>query len=224
MNNLVGTEGGTDHKVNELQTTYEPTYNGFRIYTNRQKGQGAYVKILDGIHRQLINIQSHHSRIQVIRFEIRLPSKKIYNVKEENKEIRAFFKSVKENMALNRWGARKKVAHGWVREEGKTKHGHYHVFMAFERLTVTLGRFSGQGYSGLWELLRSLSKRITGASLRFCPVYHTLERGDINAYDKCFYHLSYLAKLKDKEFGTGSRYKGFDFSRIQHKPNSKTPI
>lgn len=180
-------------------------------------GWGCYTGILEGIHRQLTNLQSYDSRIQVIRFEIRLPSKKVYDVKEENRQLRAFFKSVKENLALERWDSHDRVVHGWVREVGKTKHGHYHVFMAFRRFTLRFGRFSGEGYTGLWELLNRCSKRITGASLNFNKQVHILERCDTAAFEKCFYHLSYLAKLKDKEFGTGSRHKAYDFSRLPHK-------
>ncbi|WP_282874352.1 YagK/YfjJ domain-containing protein [Pseudomonas peli] len=207
-----------------MEVTYSPTFKGHPINTNQLNGWGCYVGILDGIHRQLVNLQSHDSRIQVIRFEIRLPSKTNYDPKEENRQLRVFFKSVKANLALKRWGIRKRVVHGWVREVGKTKHGHYHVFMAFKRLTVRFGTFSRERYTGLWEMLQRCSKSIIGASLRFCPVVHILERDDTTAFDNCFYHLSYLAKLKDKKFKTGSRQKGFDFSRIQHKSSPKTLI
>ena len=203
-----------------LEITYKPIYKDQRINTNEAMGWGCYTGILDGIHRQLINLQSYDSRIQVIRFEIRLPSKQVYDVKEENRQLRAFFKCVKENLALKHWGGHRRVVHGWVREVGSTNHGHYHVFMAFKRLAVRLGTFSREGYTGLWEMLRRCSKRITGANLRFCPVVHVLERGDATAFDNCFYHLSYLAKLRDKEFGTGSRHKLYDFSRLKHKDAS----
>ncbi|ENZ1727578.1 YagK/YfjJ domain-containing protein [Pseudomonas aeruginosa] len=205
-----------------MKTTYEPTYKNQRINTNQAMGFGCYVGILDGIHRQLTNLQSYDSRIQVIRFEIRLPSKKTYDVKEENRQLRAFFKSVKENLALKHWGAHNRVIHGWTREVGKTNHGHYHVFIAFKRLTVRFGTFSRERYTGIWEMLRRCAKRITGASLRFCPVVHILERGDASAFDECFYHLSYLAKLKDKEFGAGSGHKVYDFSRLPHKGMTKS--
>jgi len=203
-----------------LKKIFLPTFNGLTINTNSTMGWGCYVAILDGIYRQLVNLQSHDSRIQVIRFDIRLPSKQIYDVKEENRQLRAFFKCVKENLALKRWGGRRRVVHGWVREVGHTNHGHYHAFMAFKRLTVRFGTFSRERYTGLWEMLRRCSKRITGANLRFCPVVHVLERGDATAFNNCFYHLSYLAKLRDKEFGTGSRHKLYDFSRLKHKDAS----
>ncbi|BAR69248.1 TPA: YagK/YfjJ domain-containing protein [Pseudomonas aeruginosa] len=200
-----------------MEITYKSTFKNQRINTNQAMGLGCYVAILDGIHRQLVNLQSYDSRIQVIRFEIRLPSKITYDVKEENRQLRAFFKSVKENLALKHWGAHRRVVHGWTREVGKTKHGHYHVFIAFKRLTVRFGTFSRERYTGLWELLRRCSKCITGANLRFCPVVHILERSDTTAFDNCFYHLSYIAKLRDKEFGSGNRHKLFDFSRLKPK-------
>ncbi|HHK2320323.1 TPA: inovirus-type Gp2 protein [Pseudomonas aeruginosa] len=200
-----------------MEITYKSTFKNQRINTNQAMGLGCYVAILDGIHRQLVNLQSYDSRIQVIRFEIRLPSKITYDVKEENRQLRAFFKSVKENLALKHWGAHRRVVHGWTREVGKTKHGHYHVFIAFKRLTVRFGTFSRERYTGLWELLRRCSKCITGANLRFCPVVHILERSDTTAFDNCFYHLSYIAKLRDKEFGSENRHKLFDFSRLKPK-------
>ncbi len=89
--------------------------------------------------------------------------------------------------------------------------------MAFRRFTVRFGTISGDGYTGLWELLRSCSKRITGANLNFNTTVHILERGDGPAFEKCFYHLSYLAKLRDKEFRTGSGHKLYDFSRLKPK-------
>ena len=57
-----------------LEITYKSTFKNQRINTNQAMGLGCYVAILDGIHRQLVNLQSYDSRIQVIRFEIRLPS------------------------------------------------------------------------------------------------------------------------------------------------------
>lgn len=196
---------------------FDKTYQGFRINTDRSLGYGVYTEILDGIHRQLKNIQTHHSRVTVMKFDIRLPSKKVYNVKEENRQIRAFFKCLKENMALKRWGSHKRVAHGWVREVGKSGHGHYHVFIAFKRFTKRLGTVSSEECTGIWGLIRKCSERTIGARPRFDLTRHVLERGDTEAFDNCFHHLSYYAKLRDKEFGTGNGHKGYDFSRIVPK-------
>ncbi|RPV10311.1 hypothetical protein IPC880_03820 [Pseudomonas aeruginosa] len=180
-------------------------------------GWGCYVDILDGIYNQLVNLQSYDSRIQVIRFDIRLPNKKRYDVKEENRQLRSFFKGIKENLALKRWGSHKRVIHGWVREVGTTNHAHYHVFMSFRRFALHLGAFSRDGNTGLWDLIDRCSKRIPGANLRYSKVIHNLERGDTEAFEKCFYHLSYLAKLRDKELRAGTRHKLYDISRLKIK-------
>lgn len=196
---------------------FDQTFQGFNINTDRSLGYGVYTEILDGMYRQLKNIQTHHSRVEVVRFDIRLPPKKNYDAKEENRQIRAFFKNLKENMALKRWGSHKRVAHTWVREVGKSGHGHYHIFIAFKRFTKRLGTVSGEECTGVWELIRKCSERTIGARPRFCLKKHTLNREDIQAFDNCFYHLSYLAKIRDKEFGTGNGHKGYDFSRIAPK-------
>ncbi|MEE9100043.1 inovirus-type Gp2 protein [Pseudomonas nitroreducens] len=200
-----------------MEITLRPTFKGHPINTNQAMGWGCYVDILDGIYNQLINLQSYESRIHVIRFDIRLPNKRKYDVKEENEQLRSFFKSVKENLALKRWGGHKRVVHGWVREVGKTEHGHYHVFMAFRRFALHLGAFSRDGNTGLWDLLDRCGKRITGANLRYSKVIHVLERGDTAAFNDCFYRLSYLAKLRDKAPRTGNRHKLYDISRLKFK-------
>lgn len=202
-----------------MQITSNQKYKDLSVNANPEHGHALYTDILDGIYRQLKNLQTHHSRIDVIRLDISLPKKDKYDPKEENKQIRAFFKSLKENLGLVRWGRHKRVAHGWVREVGKTDHGHYHLYIAFKRFTLSHGTFSRSGYTGLWSLLQNCAKRTIGGRMHIVPVVHQIDRDDHQGFQKCFYHLSYLAKVRTKELFSGNGHKSFDFSRI--KPNEK---
>lgn len=205
-----------------MKKSFDPTYLGHKVNACPIKGHALYVEILDGMYRQLQNLMTHHSRIQVIRFDIRLPPKKTYDAKSENQQIRSFFKTLKENLRLVRWGSHKRIAHGWVREVGKSGHGHYHAFIAFKRFTLRLGAISGGRCTGIWDLIKRCADRAIGGSTELSLRVHTLESNDTLAFNDCIYHLSYLAKVRTKVFGTGNGHKGFDFSRIPRKAKAQT--
>jgi hypothetical protein len=198
-----------------LKTTYSDVYRGYSVNADFSKGWGLYTEILDGIIDQIKNLQNTYSRIHVLRFDIRIPSKKEYCIEAENAQVSALIKAIKSNLALKRWGEHKKVAHGWVREVGKSGHGHYHVFIAYKSFQRSLGIISDDFYSGTWGLIKSCSERITGASVHFSGKAHLINRTDYIRLNDCIYHLSYLAKISSKDFGTGQKHKRYSFSRIK---------
>ena len=198
-----------------LTKSYKSTYKGIKIQASEPCKLGVYLEILDGFYDQLCTLLSKHSRITVVRVDLHLPEKDLYCAKLENQQLSSFIKTIKANLHLSRWGSHKHVAYGWVREVGKTGHGHYHLFIAFKATFRRLGAISSEGYTGIWDLLRSRWKQASGGSISVSNA-HTVERNDFQSFEKCFHHLSYMSKVRDKHFGTGETFKRFSVSRLQH--------
>lgn len=70
--------------------------------------------------------------------------------------------------------------------------------MAFKHFSLRL-RGGRDRVSGVWDLLRPCSECTIGARPRFGLKVHVIERTNPQALDECFYHLRYLAKVRDKQ-------------------------
>jgi hypothetical protein len=196
--------------------SYSPDFRGLRVNASEHCKQGVYIEILKSIHDQLNALISYHSRISVIRFDLHFPDAQPVDAKLENSQVQHLLKMVKDNLRLARWGSHKRFVTGAVREIGKTGKPHYHIFIAFKSTYRRFGAFRSENHSGVWGLIQTRWKRLTGGSVYFCSP-RTVERRDDDAIADCFYHLSYLAKLRDKAFGTGEPHKRFFFTRLKPK-------
>lgn len=187
-----------------------------KVNANKNKGHGLYQVILDRILNQIVNLQSHYSRITIIRIDLHFPDTHIHNHKHENELLSQYIKKIKVDLSSNTWRNHKRIIHGWVKEVGTSNKSHYHLFFGVQALQRTLGAISKDGHTGIWKLLEDRWSELTGGSVHFSKS-HTLNRGDDKALADCFYHLSYLAKVRDKQFRTGEDYRRFHFSRLKQK-------
>jgi len=200
-----------------MKKSFKSTYKGLNVNACKDKGYGVYRLILDRIHAQLTNIQQYHSRITVVRIDLHFPWDHKTNHKLENELVSRFIKTCKADLGSLAWGKHKRFIHGWVQEVGETQKSHYHLFLGFQTLQRLLGTISGNGHTGMWKLFEDRWRELTGGTVHFVKNPHFLERNDKQKFADCFYHLSYLAKIRDKHFGTGETHRRFGFSKLPPK-------
>lgn len=198
--------------------TYKQKYKGLQVNNGKYRNLGLYTCILESIYDQLLAIQSHHSRIWVVRFDLHVPNTNLPAPSTWNLALSKFWGIVKKRLATKACYNIKEVAYCWCREVGESKHEHYHCYIAFKHETVSFGSFLRKRYTGLWGVLQDAWIELTGGFLK--PVKsHTLNRGDVKTLHKVFKHLSYMAKVKTKDFGTGATHKRYNASRLRPNPN-----
>lgn len=193
-------------------------YNGLKVNGSEIFKLSLYPVIIDRIFDQMTTLQDYYSRITIVRIDLHFPDSHQLNHKLENKLISQYIKSIKADLGSKRWGRHKRFIHGWVKEIGVSRKPHYHLFIGFQALQRTLGVISGNGNTGLWDLLERRWKELTEGSVHFSK-YHRIERNNPQTFAACFYHLSYLAKTRDKQFNTGESYRRFSFSSLRSKTN-----
>lgn len=199
-------------------TTYDGRYKNLPINTNRARGFGAYTKILEAIHSQIHALLSWHSRITILVFNLHIPYGKFSSEKSGNQLVTEFFKRLKEELSSSKWGKNKDVIHCWAREVGEEGRAHYHCYIGFKQLYRRVGSISGSDCTGLWGLIQSRWKEVSGGFARPSKS-HTVNRKEKKELDAAFHHLSYIAKIRDKDFGTGETHKRYSRSRLKAKPS-----
>ncbi|MCO2549223.1 inovirus-type Gp2 protein [Pseudomonas aeruginosa] len=200
--------------------TYALTYKGWPINTVKSRSLGAYTAILNSIHSQISALLSHHSRITVLVFQLHVPYMKFSGSRTWNQEVSEFVQEAKRKLATTAWGNHRQLAYCWVREVGDSRKEHYHVYIAFKQLYRRAGKVSAEGYTGLWGMLQKPWEELTGGFLR--PITsHTVNRNNQSEIFAAFRHLSYLAKVRDKDFGTGENHKRYSSSRLLSKDGNK---
>jgi len=201
--------------------TYKAKYKDLPINTGKFKKLGVYTDILKPVYDQLHSLLTHHSRISVFAFNLHLPVTYISGPSSSNQLVTEFFKQIKEQLAKSQWQNHKKAIHLWVREVGETEKGHYHCFIGLKQTMLRPGGIKDDGYTGIWKLLQSHWKELSGGYVTPTK-YHTVNRGNLIELGEAFKHLSYAAKIRDKDFGTGETHKRFSTSRVRPK-DSRAP-
>lgn len=207
----------------KMKESFNDTFKGLKVNASKAKSHGVYPVILDRMHRQMVNLQSYHSRITVVRIDLHFPANHTHDHKCENTMISRYIKTCKADLGSKDWSKHKRVIHGWVKEIGKSGRPHYHLFFGFQTLHRNLGLISGDGHTGMWELFERRWKELAGGSVQLIRP-HFLERDHGQNFADCFYHLSYLAKIRDKHFGTGETHRRFGFSKLTPKKMPPTVL
>ena len=206
-----------------MKESFNDTYKQFKVNASKSKGYGVYPVILERIHNQMVALQSYHSRITVVRIDLHFPLDHETNHKHENTTLSRYIKKCKADLGSSDWSNHKRIIHGWVKEVGKSGNAHYHLFFGFQTLQRNLGLISGDGHTGMWKLFESRWQELTGGTVQLIKP-HFLNREDKQVFADCFYHLSYLAKIRDKHFGTGESYRRFGFSKLEPKSKELTVL
>jgi hypothetical protein len=207
----------------KMKASFNDRFKGLKVNANKAKGHGVYPVILGRTRDQLMSLQSYHSRITIVRLDLHFSAVHTPNHKHENTMLSRYIRKCKADLGSNDWSNHKRFIHGWVKEVGKAENAHYHLFFGFQTLQRNLGLISGDGHTGMWKLFECRWQELTGGTVQFIRP-HFLKRDDKQAFAECFEHLSYLAKIRDKHFGTGETYRRFGFSKLSFKEKELTVL
>ena len=197
------------------------------IYTS--KGD-YYVEPLVAIKDQLDAMLSHHNKVFVFRFDIKIKKNSYYDDEgnefstftDDNQVITNFLK------VFNRWLKRRyklsRIGYVWCREIEKAKKQHYHlVFMV-----------DGNLINEATSLYNTISPKIKEMAIKqglvdyICKNHYLIEhkdlkQGDYTSYKNAFYRASYLAKVTGKNI-KGERANNFQPSRVKPRLNEHGDI
>ncbi|MDB6142952.1 MAG: inovirus Gp2 family protein [Pseudomonas sp.] len=204
-----------DKSKDPKEITFEPTFKGFEINTGKYKHLGVYVDILEPMLEQIQALLTHHSRIQLLKFDLHLPVTNQMTAKAGNQVISKFFKLIKQDLARAKWNRQKKVIHCWAREVGDSINGHYHCYIGVSS-TVALGTFYNGAPTKVWKLIHDRWKSVSGGSVWPSNPY-VVNRGKHKELNTAFKHLSYICKVRSKDFGTGEDHKRYFNSKLKPK-------
>lgn len=182
--------------------TYESSFNGHTINTNKEKNHGCYEKVLNKIETVIDSMIEKHSKIMITRIDVRYPNDD--NMICESKQISDFTYNLKRS--LNR---EKNVGNHavdaqviTVQEQDTSKHPHFHVAI------IVNGNAKKSPYS-IYEKADKLWKIATDSSLDGLVDHCNRNKNGIvidrnsssfeSDYNSAFYQLSYLAKVRGKE-------------------------
>lgn len=207
----------TKNQKAKKNVTYNPTYKGLAINTGKYKNLGVYTNMLEPMLNQIKALLTHHSRIQLLRFDLHLPVTKLMTASAGNLVVSNFFKQVKQDLASANWNHQKNVIHFWSREVGDSINGHYHCILGISS-EVRLGTFYSDTLTRAWKLIYNRWKELSdGAVSPSDTAHHVVNRNNHVELDKAFKHFSYICKVRSKDFGTGEHHKRYSSSRLKPK-------
>lgn len=205
----------TKNQKAKKNVTYKPTYKGLPINTGKYRNLGVYTNMLEPLLNQIEVLLTHHSRIQLLRFDLHLPVTELMTASAGNQIATKFFKQIRQDLGSKNWNYQDKVIQGWSREIGASKNAHYHCYIGVSS-TVRLGAFYDDTPTHLWKLIYNRWKDASGGFVRPSG-HHVVNRFNNEQLNTAFYHLSYICKVRSKDFGTGELHKRYSNSRLKPK-------
>lgn len=199
------------------EITYKSTYGDVAINTGKFRNLGVYTNMLKPMLGQINALLTHHSRVQLLRFDLHLPVMDYMPAASANLVVTKFFKQIKQDLSSPKWNKQINVIHCWAREVGESENGHYHCYVGLSS-TVRLGTFYGETPTHIWKLIYNRWKQLSGGSVRPSKrSCHVINRNNHNELSTAFFHLSYICKVRSKDFGTGEHHKRYSNSRLKYK-------
>jgi len=184
------------------EITYESSFKGHTINTNKEKSLGCYDKILNKIKNTMDTMLENHSKIMITRLDLRYP--KTEDIICERKHLSDFSYNLKRS--LNR---EKNAGNHYVdaqiitvQEQDKSNHPHYHVAVIVNANAKKSPYSIHEKADKLWKtaihsssdgLVDHCNKHKNGI------IINRNSSSFEEDYDKVFYQLSYLAKVRGKE-------------------------
>lgn len=201
-------------------------HNGYAYPVNTTKESGVRLDILIPIAAELDAMLSAYSRIYLTRFDLRLPAGT--QLETSNEWMRQLFKKLRERLkskSRRPEGLANPIlnfAYGWVREQERAKHVHYHCWIALPHRQV---RRLGTPTTGIAGVITEIWCKLTGGKdtlvellgkdKRF-PESYVIERGKPETLEGPLYWLSYLAKTRGK-YQTGEGDRVHSTSKLRNK-------
>lgn len=181
------------------------TLNGRTWYINARKS-GVYTSMLKSMLGQLEAMMSYHSKLHVLRFDLRQ-----YEYTETNERITTL------NRRLFRWIKRhykvKRIGFIWCREKEKSKNQHYHYVLMLDGHKIKQPNLILRKVDDIWTSL-------DGSSSVPKNCYYNLKRDDYFPISWAIFRISYLAKARGKGYRP-PQTKDYNTSRIKIKDQKK---
>ncbi|GLX77724.1 hypothetical protein tinsulaeT_10640 [Thalassotalea insulae] len=175
------------------------TINGKTWWVN-SKGSGLLTHTIKSMIGQVDAMLSYHSKIHLIRFDLR-----VYGYTENNDIITKF------NKRFHRWLERKyklsRIGFCWCREQENQKHQHYHYVLMVDGHKVRHPHEILPKIKEIWEL------GLQGSEFTPKNCYYNLKRDDYDSIQKAIWRISYLAKARGKGYKP-TQTKNYGTSRV----------
>lgn len=177
------------------------TVNGNTWWVN-SKGSGLITHSIKAMITQVDAMLSHHSKIHIIRFDLRM-----YEYTDNNGIITAF------NRRLHKWLKHKynlkRVGFAWCRELETSKHQHYHYALIVDGHKVNYPDEVNRKVKEIW-------RQLDGSEFFPTRCYYNVIRGDYKTIQAAIWRISYLAKARGKGYKP-AQTKNYSTSRISTK-------
>lgn len=208
-----------------LRLTFEPTFNGKRIYQSKYGVVVDYLKSMEGLFEKAFR---EYGRLLVVRFDLHYPN--LPNIFTQSSDITDFFKKLDYQFSAERLKRIKRSgrAHScttrgfWCIEQATSHNPHYHVALVLnDAFFGRLGKYKGSDKS-LAHFIQLSWARVLGIELADLTglvdfadngTYRLRRANGIGSeeFQDMFYRVSYLAKLNTKHYG--DHKKSFGASR-----------
>ena len=190
------------------QLTITTNNKGYKhIFAHGEKGwwvnaakSGLIVKLMRAILGQVEAMLSNHSRVMLIRFDLRMES-----YTPDNKIITVFnrrlFKWIKAQYGVSR------IGFIWCRELERAKRQHYHYALMIDGAKVNYPNSITKKVIQIWS-------ELSGSAYVPKNCYYTLKRDCLESQQEAIYRISYLAKARGKGY-KDAQAKNYGASRIK---------
>ena len=176
------------------------TVNGNTWWVNSTKS-GLITHAIKAMIGQVDAMISHHSKLHIIRFDLRM-----YQFTNDNKIITIF------NRRLHKWLKReynlKRIGFCWCRELETSKHQHYHYALIVNGHKVRHPIEILPKVKEIWE------QHLDGSEYTPKRCYYNLERDNYETIQAAIWRISYLAKARGKGYKP-DQTKNYGTSRIK---------
>lgn len=186
----------------QYSTTYSPYFNSYPINTSIEKDLSVYESSLSKIHDKLSSMLIKHSKIMIVRLDIRYPNDRTVPYSKEH--IYNFTYNLKRSLNRENHSSGHFVDAQiiYVEEQNSSESPHYH-FAVIVNANAKKSPYSiHMKAEKLWKIALNTSK---DGLVHFCndhPNGLIIERNSLHFHEqfsKVFYQLSYLAKTRSKE-------------------------
>ncbi len=181
------------------------TVNGQTWRVNSQ-GSGLISHAIKAMINQVDAMLSHHSKLHIIRFDLR-----VYEYTNNNGIMTAF------NRRLHKWLKRKynlkRVGFIWCRELETAKKQHYHYALLVDGHKINHSFEINNKIKELW-------RQLDGSEYFPDNCYYNVKRGDFETIQAAIWRISYLAKTRGKGYKP-DQTKNYGTSRIKLDTNYK---
>ena len=186
----------------EEKVTFENTYKYHPINTNKDKGLGCYEKALEKIEGVLDSMLEKHSKIMLVRFDVRYPQSE--SIICNKKQVHGFTYNLKRSLNREKISGGHKVDAKIisVQEQDTSERPHYHFAVVVNANAKNRAFPILQKADALWK---TMLKTDQAGLVDFCSSKANgiiIDKGKDDfqeRYEDVFYQASYLAKIRGKE-------------------------